>query len=240
MHDPLAVDLAGRLQPPSAVHWLGTDPLGHDIWARVVFGSRATLAIVALVAVIIGPLGLTIGIVAGYQGGVVDLVLMRVTDIFMAFPRLILALAFAAALGPGITNAVIAIAVTSWPPYARIARAETLVVKGSDFISAIRIQGASVVRVLTGHVMPLCLSSVLVRITLDMAGIILIAASLGFLGLGAQPPRPEWGAMVAAGRDYLVDQWWVATMPGIAIFAVSLGFNLIGDGLRDVLDPRMR
>jgi peptide/nickel transport system permease protein len=172
------------------------------------------------------------------MGGWVDTVLMRITDIFLAFPRLVLALAFVAALGPGIENAIIAIAITAWPPYARIARAETLTIRHSDFIAAVKLQGASTARIIWGHVMPLCISSVIVRVTLDMAGIILTAAGLGFLGLGAQPPMPEWGAMVATGRNYLIDQWWVAAMPGIAIFVVSLGFNLLGDGLRDVLDPK--
>jgi peptide/nickel transport system permease protein len=163
---------------------------------------------------------------------------MRLTDIFLAFPRLILALAFVAALGPGIENAIIAIAITSWPPYARISRAETLTIRDADYISAVRLQGASAVRIIWAHVVPLCLSSVIIRVTLDMAGIILTAAGLGFLGLGAQPPLPEWGAMIASGRRFLIDQWWIATIPGIAIFTVSLGFNLLGDGLRDVLDPK--
>jgi peptide/nickel transport system permease protein len=165
---------------------------------------------------------------------------MRLTDIFLAFPRLILALAFVAALGPGIENAIIAIAITSWPPYARLARAETLTIRDSDFINAIRLQGARPARIIWGHVVPLCLSSVIVRVTLDMAGIILTAAGLGFLGLGAQPPQPEWGAMIAGGRRFIIDQWWVVTMPGLAIFVVSLGFNFLGDGLRDVLDPKAR
>ena len=164
---------------------------------------------------------------------------MRITDIFLAFPRLILALAFVAALGPGIENAVIAIALTSWPPYARIARAETLTIAQADFIAG-RASCRAPRRCASSsrHIMPLCLSSVIVRVTLDMAGIILTAAGLGFLGLGAQPPLPEWGAMIASGRDVILDQWWVATIPGLAIFIVSLGFNLLGDGLRDVLDPQ--
>ena len=178
------------------------------------------------------------GTIAGYAGGWTDAVLMRLTDIFLAFPKLILALAFVAALGPGIENAVIAIAITSWPPYARIARAETLTVRNSDYIKAVEIMGASPTRIVLRHVMPLCISSLIVRVTLDMAGIIIIAAGLGFLGLGAQPPLPEWGAMIASGRRFILDQWWVAAMPGMAILAVSLGFNLLGDGLRDALDPR--
>ena len=164
---------------------------------------------------------------------------MRVTDVFLAFPRLILALAFVSALGPGIENAVIAIAFTAWPPYARVARAETLTIRRSDFIAAIRLQGAGPLRIVLGHVVPLCTSSLIVRVGHDMAGIILTAAGLGFLGLGAQPPAPEWGAMIASGRQFLLDQWWVATVPGIAILVVSLGFNLLGDGLRDVLDPKV-
>jgi peptide/nickel transport system permease protein len=227
-----------RLLPPSGTYWFGTDDQARDILSRLIYGSRITLFVVVLVSIIAMPIGLLVGTVAGYVGGWVDTVLMRATDIFLAFPRLILALAFVAALGPGIENAVIAIAITSWPPYARIARAETLTIRNSDFIAAVKLQGASTPRIIFSHVVPLCMSSVIVRVTLDMAGIILTAAGLGFLGLGAQPPMPEWGAMVATGRNYLIDQWWVAAVPGLAIFVVSLGFNLLGDGLRDVLDPK--
>ena len=229
-----------RLLPPSWSHPMGTDDQARDIFSRILHGSRLTLMVVALVAVIATPIGLAVGTAAGYFGGWVDTVLMRITDIFLAFPRLILALAFVSALGPGIENAIIAIAITAWPPLARLARAETLTIRETDYIAAIRLQGASAPRIIWGHVVPLCLSSVIVRVTLDMAGIILTAAGLGFLGLGAQPPQPEWGAMIASGRRFIVDYWWVATMPGIAIFAVSLGFNLLGDGLRDVLDPKAR
>lgn len=235
---PNTPELGQRLAAPSATHWLGTDELGRDILSRIIHGARLTLYVVVLVAVIAAPVGLLIGTVAGYAGGYIDLVLMRITDIFLAFPKLILALAFVSALGPGIENAIIAIAVTAWPPYARIARAETITIRNTDFIRAARLQGAGPVRLVWGHVMPLCLSSLIVRVTLDMAGIILTAAGLGFLGLGAQPPLPEWGAMISSGRKFMLDQWWVAAMPGVAIFIVSLGFNLLGDGLRDVLDPR--
>jgi peptide/nickel transport system permease protein len=238
-HDPNTQALQDRLLPPGAGgHLLGADQLGRDIWSRIVYGARTTLTIVALVALTAPVFGLVVGTAAGYLGGWADRVLMRITDIFMAFPRLILALAFVAALGPGIENAVLAIAFTAWPPYTRVARAETLTVRRSDYIAAVRLQGAGAVRIVLGHVMPMCLPSVIVRVTLDMAGIIIIAAGLGFLGLGARPPLAEWGAMISTGRQYLLDQWWVATMPGIAIFVVSLGFNLLGDGLRDVLDPR--
>lgn len=239
-YSPVLQDLDNRLLPPSTLHWMGTDDLGRDILSRILWGARITLTVVALVAVIVAPVGLAVGVLAGYFGGWVDAALMRITDIFMAFPRLILALAFVAALGPGIENAVIAIAITSWPPYARMARAETLTVRQSDFIAAARLLGASPLRILSGHIVPLCLSSLIVRVTLDMAGIILTAAGLGFLGLGAQPPSPEWGAMISAGRRYILDQWWVAAMPGLAILIVSLGFNLLGDGLRDVFDPKQK
>jgi peptide/nickel transport system permease protein len=230
--------LVDRLQPASAAHWFGTDELGRDIFARILFGARTTLTIVALVSVIVVPVGLAMGLPAGYFGGWVDAVLMRITDIFLSFPRLVLALAFAAALGPGIENAVIAISLTTWPPYARLARAETLTRRRAEFIEAAELQGASHLRIIATQIVPLCLPSVIIRLTLDMAGIILTAAGLGFLGLGAQPPAPEWGAMVSSGRQVLLDQWWVATIPGIAIFVTSVGFNLLGDGLRDVADAR--
>ncbi|MRX52091.1 ABC transporter permease subunit [Paracoccus sp. S-4012] len=238
-HPPNAQNLPGRLNPPGwEGHLLGTDELGRDVFSRIVYGARVTLYIVALVAVTAPVFGLIVGTVAGTLGGWTDRILMRITDIFLAFPRLILAMAFVAALGPGIFNAVLAIALTAWPAYARVARAETLTVRGSDYIAAARLQGAGTFRIITGHVMPMCLSSVIVRVTLDMAGIILTAAGLGFLGLGAQPPQAEWGAMISTGRQYLLSHWWVATIPGIAILTVSLGFNLLGDALRDVLDPR--
>jgi peptide/nickel transport system permease protein len=228
-----------RLLPPGTQGFLlGSDDQGRDIFSRVIHGSRLTLLVVVLVAIISAPIGLIVGTVSGYVGGWLDAILMRITDIFLAFPKLVLALAFVAALGPGIQNAIIAIAITSWPPYARIARAETMTVRRSDYISAVRLMGASPIRIIFRHVMPLCISSLIVRVTLDMAGIILTAAGLGFLGLGAQPPLPEWGAMIASGRRFILDQWWVAAMPGIAILIVSLGFNLLGDGLRDALDPQ--
>lgn len=235
---PTDQDLGSRLAAPSGTHWFGADELGRDIFARTVHGARVTLSIVLLVSVVVAPIGLAVGTTAGYLGGWVDTLLMRFTDVFLAFPKLVMALAFAAALGPGIENAVIAISLTAWPPYARMARAETIAIARSDFISAVVLQGASTPRILFRHIVPLCLSSLIIRLTLDMAGIILTAAGLGFLGLGAQPPAAEWGAMVSSGRDVILDQWWVATIPGIAIFIVSLGFNLLGDGLRDVFDPK--
>ncbi len=237
--DPFAQDLGSRLLPPGAEgHIFGTDSLGRDIYSRLLYGARISIYIVLLVAMVAPLVGLIMGTVSGYAGGWVDVVLMRITDIFLAFPRLILALAFVAALGAGIENAVLAISLTAWPPYARIARAETLTIRNSDYIHAVRLQGAGPFRIVTKHIWPLCISSLVIRVTLDMAGIILTAAGLGFLGLGAQPPSPEWGAMISEGRKYILDYWWVATIPGIAIFAISLAFNLLGDGLRDVLDPK--
>jgi peptide/nickel transport system permease protein len=238
-HDPFAQDLGQRLlRPGENGHLLGSDSLGRDIYSRLLYGARISIYLVLLVVMVAPIVGLIVGTVSGYAGGWADVVLMRVTDIFLAFPRLILALAFVAALGAGIENAVLAISLTAWPPYARIARAETLTIRNSDYIHAIRLQGAGPLRIVTRHIWPLCISSLVIRVTLDMAGIILTAAGLGFLGLGAQPPSPEWGAMISEGRKYILDYWWVATIPGIAIFTISLAFNLLGDGLRDVLDPK--
>jgi peptide/nickel transport system permease protein len=238
--NPYAQTLGDRLLPPSAAHFFGTDGLGRDIFSRVVHGARVTLTIALLVAAISTPLGMLIGIVAGYLGGAADELLMRLADVFLAFPRLILAIAFAAALGPGVENAILAIAIAQWPSYARLARAETLNVKNNEYIQAMRVLGAGKLTIMAGHVLPMTLSTIIVRMSLDMGTIILTAAGLGFLGLGAQPPMPEWGLMVADGRQYLVDQWWVSTLPGLAILVVVMGFNLLGDGIRDVLDPRQR
>ncbi len=237
-HDPYAQDLALTLQAPGNGHLFGTDELGRDIFSRLVWGARITLTIIFLVSIVVGPIGLIIGTTAGYLGGKVDTVMMRITDIFLSFPSLILSLAFVAALGPSLNNAIIAIALTSWPPIARLARAEAMTFRKADYISAARLQGASPARIIVKSIMPMCLPSVLIRLTLNMATVILTAAGLGFLGLGAQPPLPEWGAMIATGRRYMLDSWWLVTFPGISILSVSLAFNLLGDGLRDALDPK--
>jgi peptide/nickel transport system permease protein len=231
-------NLSNALQPPSAAHWAGTDEFGRDILSRLIYGTRITIQTVLSVTLIIGPIGLVIGVVAGFFGGRVDAVLMRATDIVLSFPSLVLALAFAAALGAGLNTAIIAISLTAWPPIARLARAEALVVRNADYVSAARLYGASPMRLLFMYIVPMCIPSVVVRLTLNMAGIILTAAALGFLGLGAQPPAPEWGAMISSGRKFMLDYWWVAVMPGIAILVTSLAFNIVGDALRDILDPR--
>jgi peptide/nickel transport system permease protein len=237
-HDPYVQALGNVLKPPGEGHLFGTDELGRDIFSRLVYGARITLTIIFLVSIVVGPIGLIIGTSAGYLGGKFDTVMMRITDIFLSFPSLILSLAFVAALGPSLNNAIIAIALTSWPPIARLARAEAMTFRKADYIAAARLQGASATRIIVKSIMPMCLPSVLIRLTLNMATVILTAAGLGFLGLGAQPPMPEWGAMIATGRRYMLDSWWLVTFPGISILAVSLAFNLLGDGLRDALDPK--
>jgi peptide/nickel transport system permease protein len=239
-HDPYLPALGKRLSAPNAEYWFGADELGRDIYSRLLYGSRLTLLIVGLVVITSAPIGLIVGAVSGTVGGWVDRIFMRITDVFLAVPKLLLALAFVAALGPGIVNAALAITLTAWPPYARLARAEALVVRNSDYVNAVRLAGASQYRIIVFHIIPMCLSSVIVRVTFDMAGIILTAAGLGFIGLGAQPPLPEWGAMISTGRKFIFEQWWVATVPGFAIFIVSLGFNLLGDAIRDLLDPHLR
>jgi peptide/nickel transport system permease protein len=237
-YSPTAQNLPNALQPPSGAHWAGTDEFGRDILSRLIFGTRITIQTVLAVTLIVGPIGMLIGIVAGFVGGRTDAILMRFTDIVLSFPSLILALAFAAALGAGLETAIVAISLTGWPPIARLARAETLIVRNTDYVAAARLYGASPLRLLFLYIAPMCIPSVVVRLTLNMAGIILTAAALGFLGLGAQPPAPEWGAMISSGRQFMLDNWWVAVMPGIAILLTSLAFNLVGDTLRDILDPR--
>lgn len=239
-YDPLSQNLDARLSRPDGRHWFGTDQFGRDILSRVVYGTRIALQIIVIVSALSGSLGTTIGLVAGYFPGWVDEVLMRLTDMFLAFPSLVLAMAFAAALGPSLPNMIVAISLVTWTPYARLARAEVLRLKEQEFVQAARAAGASDARIIVRHILPQTLPIILVQLTLRMGTIILTAASLGFLGLGAQPPTPEWGAMVSDGRNYLVDQWWVSTLPGLAVAVTVLGFNLLGDGVRDLMDPRLR
>ncbi|WP_407924217.1 ABC transporter permease [Biostraticola tofi] len=236
--DPNAQQIAQRLLPPSATHWLGTDGFGRDLLSRVIYGARPTLILVSLILVLTVPAGLLVGISAGYLGGWTERVLMRLTDIVLSLPSLVIALALVAVMGPGLMNGALALALTSWPPFARQSRAETLALRRSDYLAAARMQGIGGLRLMFGHILPLCLPSAVVRAALSLGGIILSAAGLGFLGMGVQPPTAEWGSMVAEGSKVIFDQWWVAAAPGGAILLASLAFNLLGDGLRDRMDPR--
>jgi len=239
-YSPIDQNISGKLSPPSSEHLFGTDQFGRDIFSRVIYGTRVEVWIIFIVSIISVMIGITVGVTAGYFGGIVDEVLMRITDMFLAFPRLILAMVLTAALGPNLTNTMIAIALVDWTIYARLGRAEAMKVKSQPYIEAIRAIGANDLRIIVFHVLPMSISPVIVQLTLRMGTIILTAAGLGFLGLGVQPPTPEWGAIVSDGRSYLVNHWWITTFPGIAIAIVVLGFNLLGDGIRDILDPRLR
>jgi len=240
IQNPLAQDLAHRLSPPSAAHPFGLDSLGRDVLSRVVYGARISVVSgVAVVSVAI-TFGIAAGTAAGWHGGWWDEVLMRVTDMFLAFPSLVLAMAISAILRPSLTNALIAIAIVSWTSYARLARAQTLAIRPRDYIEAARAQGAHDLAIVVRHLIPNAVAPLFVQATLEIGGVILTSAGLAFIGFGAQPPTPEWGVMVSEGRSFLMDQWWVATFPAVAILLLVLGFNLLGDGIRDVLDPRLR
>lgn len=238
--DPFKTDPIHKLEPPGPKNLLGSDGLGRDILTRILYGARISLWIAILIMLISGTIGTTIGIFSGYFGGSADDILMRITDIFMAFPRLILAMAIAAALGPSLTNVVIAISFSAWTTFARLARSRVLEVRQEDYVEAARATGASDLRILFMHILPMVISPVIIQGTIAMGGIILTTAGLGFIGFGAQPPSPEWGLMVSDGRNFMPEGWWVSTFPGLAIMLTVLGFNLLGDGIRDILDPRMR
>jgi peptide/nickel transport system permease protein len=239
-YDPLRTDTLSRLRPPSGDHLFGTDQLGRDIFSRIIHGSRISLRIAILAAAVALSIGAPMGIVSGFFRGRVDDLLMRLTDMFISFPSLILAMAIAAALKPTLENVVLAIALASWPAYARLARSMTLGIREENYIEAARAIGAANGRLLFKHILPGVVSPITIQVSLDMGGILLTAAGLGFIGFGAQPPTPEWGVMIAEGRNYIPGQWWVSTFPGLAISMVVLGFNLLGDGIRDALDPRLR
>jgi len=239
-YDPIRISLPERLKPPSAVHLFGTDELGRDILSRIMHGARISLRIGALVVLIAGGLGALTGAISGYVGQRVDNLIMRVMDVILSFPPLVLALALAAALGPDLNNAILAVAFVMIPKFARLVRGEALAVKERQFIAAARAAGAKRLWIILHHILPNCLASVIVLATLVLGEAILIAASLSFIGLGAQPPTPEWGAMVSVGRKFLMDQWWYATFPGLFILTTVIGFNILGDALRDILDPRIR
>ncbi len=238
--NPLKQTLAERLEPPSARHLLGTDQLGRDVWSRVVYGARISLRLGLIVVSLSLLVGGLVGLASGLLGGVWDDVLMRVTDIFLAFPALILAMAISAALGPNLTNVMIAVAAVSWPGYARLLRSQVLSLKHLEFVDAARALGASGNRVALRHLLPNSLSPLLVQASFDIGSAILTAAGLSFIGFGAQPPTPEWGAMVSETRNFIGEAPWASSAPALAILLTVLAFNLFGDGLRDVLDPRGR
>ena len=239
-YDPIRISLKDRLSPPSLIHLFGTDELGRDILSRIMYGSRISLRIGVFVILIAGGIGSVLGAISGYLGKKVDNLIMRVMDVLLSFPPLVLALALAAALGPSLNNAILAVAVVMIPKFARLVRGEALAVKEKQFIAAARASGAKSLWIVFHHILPNCFSSVIILGTLILGETILIAASLSFIGLGAQPPTPEWGAMVSVGRKFLMDQWWYATFPGLFILITVIGFNIFGDALRDILDPRIR
>lgn len=239
-HDPLVMDPSNRLAAPSARHWFGTDDGGRDILARVIYGTRSSLLTALGILSLASLIGTSIGLAAGYFGGWVDEALMRMTDMFLAFPALVLAMGLAAALGPSLFNAMLATAVVWWPWYARLVRGQALHLKNEAFVEAARVAGASGLRIAVRHILRNCLTPITVQMSLDIGYAILTLSSLSFIGLGAQPPTPEWGSMVSIGRDYFLDQWWIVTFPGLAIFVSVMAFNLLGDGLQESLSPRLR
>jgi len=227
-----------RLQPPGKAHILGTDDLGRDILSRIIYGSRVSLKSAFIVIIVVTGIGAPLGIIAGYYGGKVDEIIMRLCDLVLAFPSLLLALAIVAAVGPGLQNALLALSVPWWPWYTRITRNETLSLKNRPFVEAARGTGVADMVIMFKHILPNCLTPIVVQATLDMGYIILMLAGLGFLGLGTQPPAADWGVMIGTGRVFILDQWWISTFPGCAIFLSVLGFNLIGDGISEAANPR--
>jgi peptide/nickel transport system permease protein len=239
-HDPFAVNLTNKLQPPSWSHWMGTDDKGRDILSRIIYGSRLSLS-VGVFSVVIGAFfGIILGVVSGYYGKFIDTVIMRIIDVLLAFPGILLALAIISALGPSLVNVMIAVGVFSIPTFARIVRGSTLTMRKTEFVDAVKALGASDFRIIFFHILPNILSPIIVQGTLRLATAILTAAGLSFLGMGAQPPSPEWGAMLSNGRNFLWSAPHIATFPGLAIALIVIGFNLLGDGLRDAFDPRMK
>lgn len=239
-YDPFKINPPERLKPPSSIHLLGTDVAGRDIFSRIVYGSRITLQIGITVIVLALFIGYIFGILAGFFGGAVDEIFMRLTDIFMSFPYLVLAMGLTVALGPNLQNAMLAMAIVWWPTYARLVRSEVLRLRGRTFIYASKGLGATNLFIIMRHIIPNSWMPVVVQASLDFGRVIMYAASLSFIGLGAQPPTPEWGAMISDGRSFLEQAWWYPTFPGLAIMVTIFGFNLMGDGLRDILDPRLR
>jgi len=229
-----------RLLPPSAQFLLGTDELGRDVLSRIIFGAQVSLKAAVIVILVVVAIGTPLGVIAGYFGGKVDEVIMRGCDLFLAFPPLLLAIAIVAALGPSLINAMIALSVPWWPWYTRITRGQTISLKERQFVEAAQAIGVPSFRIMFRHILPNCITPVIVQATLDMGYIILSLAGLGFLGLGSQPPIADWGVMVGDGRTFILDQWWISTFPGIAILITVLGLNLVGDGVAEILNPKRR
>ena len=229
-----------RFLPPNPSHLFGTDELGRDVFSRVVYGSRISLSVGVLAIGLALLIGVPLGVIAGYSRGIWDEVIMRITDIFLSFPSLLLAMAISAILGPNLRNVMIAIAISWWPWYTRILRSEAISIRERDFVAAAKASGASWLRIVFHHILRNSLTPIIIQASMDFGSVILTCASLSFLGLGAQPPVPEWGLMISTGRTFFLTNWWIVTFPGIAIFISVLSFNLVGDGLREFLDPKMR
>lgn len=238
-YDPVALSPRDRLQPPNLQHWFGTDVFGRDVYTRVIYGGRLSLAVGFIAVTISMLIGVSSGLLAGYYGGLVDNVIMRLIDVMLAFPGILLALAIVAILGPDLFNAMIAVGISASPTYARVVRGAVLQTKEQAFVEAAHQSGARAMRIMLLHIMPNILGSIVVVATLGIASAIIAGAALSFLGLGAKPPTPEWGLMLSSGRNYLRHAWWITTFPGLAIMITVLSINLLGDGLRDALDPRM-
>jgi peptide/nickel transport system permease protein len=238
-HSPTDLDVMNRLEPPGPAHLFGTDEAGRDNFSRVLYGARITMPVAFIVILLATLFGAGVGAVAGYLGGRIDEVLMRIVDIVLAFPPIVLAMAITAALGAGLRNAMFAILLVSWPEFSRLMRGQVLVIKENDYVIAARALGASGWRVVLTHILPNAFPPIVVKSTLDVGNAIVLTAALSFIGLGAVPPAPEWGAMIAAGQSKF-EYWWAATFPGLAILSVVLGFNFLGDGLQDRLNPRLR
>lgn len=239
-YDPNLMDIPARLQGPSSAHPFGTDEMGRDILSRVMYGARISIAVGVIIVAVSAAIGVILGSLSGYFGGRIDQAVMAVTDMILAFPSMVLALALTAAMGPGLLNTMLAVIIVRIPMYTRLMRGQVLVQKEQQYVRAARTFGEKPFWIVARHIVPNCLTPLMVQMTLGIGDAILIASSMSFIGLGAQPPTPEWGAMISTARVYAIDQWWYAAFPGLSILITIMGFNLIGDGIRDILDPRSR
>lgn len=239
LYNPFQMDIVAKLQPPSLRHPFGTDQLGRDVLARVIYGAKISIQVGLMAVVISGLIGTILGMLAGYFGGIFDDIMMRIVDILLAFPGIILAIAVAGFLEPSLINVIIALSVKSWVSYARLMRSKVMVIKGSEYIKAVHILGGSNYRILFKHLLPNAITPIIVQATMDLGAMMIAEAGLSFLGLGPQPPLPSWGNMLSLGRTYMINAWWLAVFPGIAIFLTVIGFNLLGDTLRDAYDPKL-